>query len=152
MIRAIPCHEEHVKMFTPRALYSGENLFLVEKYLKAPNAASSTLLKDNEILGCCGFVILWKGVAETWTLFSESVAKYGDEFTEKILYMHDFYEKNLELHRVHCYVKSDNEMAVRWAERLRYKKEGSLEGLGSGGEDYFVMARTKKNGGIVWQS
>jgi hypothetical protein len=108
-------------------------------------------MKDNEILGIVGFVILWKGVAESWTILSDAIVKHKIEFNEKIHEIHNFYEKTLEAHRTHTYVKASNEIAIRWTEKLRYKKEGLLEGFGKNGDDYFMMARTKTNGGIIWQ-
>jgi len=152
MIKFIPAHEEHLNLFTPRALYAGENhTAIVKGYLKCPVASSHTILHGNEILGMCGLIVTWSGVAESWSVFSESIVKYKEEFTESMINTHKFYDKALELHRMHTYVKADQEVAIKWAGRLGYKKEGLLEGFGANSEDYYIMARTKKNGGIAWQ-
>lgn len=153
MISAIKCEVVHFDMFVPRkVVYEGEDyLQMCKAYAVSPLGISHTLMKDNEILGCIGFVRAWPGVADTWTLFSDSIVKYGKELTEKIAYMHDFYEEHLKIHRTQCNVKVSNDVAVLWAERLGYVKEGVLQSFGKNEEDYFMMARTRKNGGIKWQ-
>jgi RimJ/RimL family protein N-acetyltransferase len=152
MINAIKCDVSHLTMFKPRSLYDGEDyLEICKMYVMSPLGISHTLMWDNEILGCIGFMKVWPGVADTWTLFSEGIVKHGKALTEKIAFMHNFYEENLKIHRTQCNVKVENVVAVKWAEKLGYKIEGTLQSFGKYEEDYFVMARTRKNGGIIWQ-
>lgn len=140
MIRSINFHPEHMSMFHPTEVFLGE-----AAHNNAPRDCqyAHTLMNDDTIIGCVGGRKIWNGVAEVWTLFSNSIYKNPIELTKTIEKCLCYYEEALALHRMQAYVKVGYPMAQRWAETLGFVCEGTLRKHGVDGSDYYMMGRVK---------
>jgi hypothetical protein len=91
-----------------------------------------------------GFIPYWTGVWEVWMLTSYLVERYPIALIRGAQRYFDQIESDLQAHRLQITVKSSNRPAVRFAEALKFKREGVLKAYGPDGSDYLMCARTRQ--------
>ena len=87
---------------------------------------SMTVTLDDQIMGCGGVALFWKGVGELWAMFSRDIIKYPIETVKQTKRALQKIMDDNDLHRVQCYVRSDL-TAQGFVETLGFKAEGVAE-------------------------
>ena len=100
-----------------------------------------TALVDGEMACCWGFSYLWNGVAEGWLLTSDIVERNPISLTRGAIRVFNHVAIDLKLHRLQLVVDERNELAMRWANALRFKEEGRMVGYGPDGSTQVMFAR-----------
>ena len=100
-----------------------------------------TIIIDEAIVFCGGFILMGWNRAEAWTLMSDLFYKYPKscfkicrDYTNKIV-------KEYRLRRVQAIIDIDFDAGVRFAERLGFEEEGILKSYGPEGEDMLMFGR-----------
>lgn len=101
---------------------------------------------EDRLLACCGFVILWDGVAEAWNYADQIVAEYPREITHSLGILIEQVIMNYNLHRMQTHVRVSWTSANKFMKRCGFVHEGTLKQYGKNGEDYNLYARV-----IPWQ-
>lgn len=142
MIERIQFDPGHLAEIDPAPIFEGETH---EKtgYFDNPNAYAHTLVVDGKILGCLGGELMWAGVAEVWALFDKRVRDHAFGITKVARDTLDFYERELNLHRLQAAVKPGFHYAYKWAKTLGFAHEGTMYKYGQDGSNYWRMARVR---------
>jgi hypothetical protein len=138
MIKIIKFHPNHLEMFQHLDVHGGEDIDFLQSY----GGFAHTILRGNEVLGCVGGVLLWKGVFEIWGRFSVSIYKYPVAFSKTIAGLIKTYISDLKLHRIQTYARVGHPELDRWFKYLGFSCEGRLHKFSATGEDYFIMGLT----------
>ena len=88
-----------------------------------------------------GATMLWKGVAEFWSLLSEQSRRYPIAMTKAGLTFIDIVEILFHLHRVQITVKTSDTRAMSWAKALYFVPECNMLRYSADKEDYTLMRR-----------
>ena len=102
---------------------------------------SFTGLLNNKPVAAGGICYLWDGVAEGWVLASRDIFKYPIFCAKTIKQRTDLLAKNNKLKRIQTAVKADSDTAIRFAERLGFKREGLMKNYGPDGADHYLYAK-----------
>tara|TARA_R100001443_G_scaffold55213_1_gene66478 strand:- start:2338 stop:2781 length:444 start_codon:yes stop_codon:yes gene_type:complete len=99
-----------------------------------------TLLANKKALLSTGIIPVWDGVGEAWLLTSKEVPKYPITIARAIYECFYQWVDAKDLWRVHANVRSDWDVAIRFAKFLGMKEEGLMEKFGPEKADYFRLA------------
>lgn len=94
---------------------------------------------DNHIVAIYGGVILWRGVAEAWSLFDPEVRIHKLGMCKAALAFFDMLLIAFDLHRVQITVRKDSERDVAWATYMGFEPEGLMTAYSADKEDYYMM-------------
>ena len=94
--------------------------------------------KPVAIFGC---TMLWKGVAESWSLLSEQSRRYPIAMTKAGLTFIDICEILFHLHRVQITVKTSDSRDMAWAKALAFVPECNMVHYSADKEDYTLLRR-----------
>jgi hypothetical protein len=98
---------------------------------------------DGKILACVGVHTMWKGTGEVWVIFSQDIPPMVYfEIKRLLVYLQEHYGYR----RLQATVRPDFPSAVRLAEHLGFKNEGTLEAYGPHGKDCVMYALIRKEG------
>jgi len=113
------------------------------EYLKlyAQNGYGVTALVRGTITCCFGVNMLWPGVAEAWLITGYQVDSNPISLSRGAMRYFDYIAIKLILHRLQITVDTRNEVALRWANLLKFKREGVLEKYGPAKSDFVMMSR-----------
>ena len=144
-VKFIPFHWAHPHHMDLRP-FEREHFDLVPNYdeqLKwnAMQPHSYTALYEGKMACCFGFNQLWSGVAEGWLLTTYLVESNPISLTRGAFRVFNHVASELQLHRLQLVVDGRNELAIRWANALRFKEEGCLVGYGPDGSNHYMFAR-----------
>jgi len=96
----------------------------------------------NEPVAIFGAVILWKGVAEGWSVISDKARRYRIAMCKSAFAFFDIIHILYDLHRLQITVKTEDERAVAWATYLGFEPEGLMKAYSSDKEDTYIMGIT----------
>lgn len=102
---------------------------------------SYTALYDGEMACCFGFSPLWSGVAEGWMLTTPLVEINPISLTRGAIRVFAHVAIKMKLHRLQLVVDERNELAIHWANALKFKQEGRLQGYSPDGATHVMYAR-----------
>ena len=102
---------------------------------------SITAYINNRPVAIFGLVLLWDGVGEAWSLFSEKARRYPIAMTKGANAFFDICEILYTLHRLQITVRSEDKRAMSWASFLGFKEEGLLRAFSQDKKDYYMMRR-----------
>lgn len=88
-----------------------------------------------------GASIMWKGVAEFWSLLSEQSRRYPIAMTKAGLTFIDIAEILFHLHRVQITVKTSDTRAMSWAKALGFVLECNMLRYSADKYDYTLFRR-----------
>jgi hypothetical protein len=113
------------------------------EYLKlyAQNGYGVTALVRGTMACCFGVNMLWPGVAEAWLITGYQVDSNPISLSRGAMRYFDYIAIKLILHRLQITVDTRNEVALRWANLLKFKREGVLEKYGPAKSDFVMMSR-----------
>lgn len=97
---------------------------------------------DDRPVAIFGIVIVWDGVGEAWSLFSEESRRYPIAMTKGAYTFFDICEILFTLHRIQITVRSEDKRAVSWAKALGFNTEGTLFEYSTDKKDYYMMRRS----------
>lgn len=100
-----------------------------------------TAMVENKPVAMFGCVLLWRGVAEMWSIISDEARCYPKQLTIVAKEFSDIAVQSLALHRLQITVRSDEPRALRWAEFLGFKNEGLLTKYSPDKVDTYILAR-----------
>lgn len=98
-------------------------------------------ISEGKVYVIFGVWELWKGVSEAWLIPSKNISKKLFAFHRGSLKFFESYANITHTKRIQITVCSTNELAIRWAEKCYFKKEGEMLHYGISGENYFLYAR-----------
>lgn len=102
-----------------------------------------TMLVDKRVAAVGGVARIWPGLAEGWVVASPLARTSPVALTKAAIRGIAYTMQSLHLHRLQAHVKTSDKRAVRWAEFLGFKREGTLAKFGADGSDYDVYAMTR---------
>ena len=102
---------------------------------------SHTAVVTGDIVCCFGVIELWPGLGEAWMLTSDKVKRYPISLTRGARRYFDAAARDLQLRRLQITTNVNDELAVRWANRLNFTQEGLLRRYGPDGSDHFMHSR-----------
>ena len=110
------------------------------RYYEAAQHSHTALLRG-EMVASFGVHEVWPGVGEGWLITSHQVAHYPITLTRMTRRYLDIAARELQLHRLQITCNVNNQLAVRWASRLKFDREGLLRRYGPDGSDYIMLSR-----------
>jgi hypothetical protein len=122
-----------------RPLLDLEGIRFVLKQLPLPNADGLTLMVDDQIMCCFGYLQLFSGVSEVWLFPSVNMGDYGVTVVREVK---GYLEATAEVrgwHRVQTLTRNIR-MHRKWMEVLGFVEEGTLKQYYQK-EDYILSAR-----------
>ena len=117
-----------------------------DAYKKVSDLASRsmqavTILENGKILMMCGFVMLWKGVAEMWLLPSMYLVNAPISSAKTIKQFINSVFETMELHRMQAQV-IDEEVHSRFMDFLGFTQDGIMPRYSDIKENYIMWSRT----------
>jgi hypothetical protein len=103
----------------------------------------SAIVEGEGVAMCWGFLPYWQGVWEAWALTSYLVERHPIATIRRAQSVFNQIESDLQAHRLQITVKASNQLSLRFAEALKFKREGVLTSYGPDGSDYIMLARTR---------
>tara|TARA_Y100000592_G_C5464050_1_gene315653 strand:- start:1264 stop:1773 length:510 start_codon:yes stop_codon:yes gene_type:complete len=88
-----------------------------------------------------GIVPVWQGVADAWMIRDNVVSQYAVSVCRGARLFFDLVPVTLQLHRLQFTVAKANITAIKFAEFLKFRREGLLREYTPNHEDYIAMAR-----------
>ena len=108
--------------------------------IKARSEQSGTLVCDGRVICCTGFVTMWPGVGDCWTIPSIYMGDYAMTYGRTIRRYIDGIIEMCQYHRAQT-ACLDDEFHNRWMDFLGFKPEGKLEQYSSQKVNYRMYAR-----------
>jgi hypothetical protein len=102
---------------------------------------SHTALYKGEMALFFGVCKLWPGVAEAWMLTTPVVEGHGVKMLRGAMRYFDKAMREMKLHRMQITVNVNDRVAIRYANALKFEREGLLTGYGPDGSDHEMLAR-----------
>lgn len=107
------------------------------------NGFGYTGLGAEGIVGAAGLVRVLPGNWEAWAYTTHLFPKYGIQIHRLVKSVIVDWFANPRVNRIQCIVDSMNPVAVRWASKLGFHKEATLQKYGPGGQDFYMFAKVK---------
>jgi hypothetical protein len=84
------------------------------------------------------------GMALAWSIPTLRVEKYPIYFTKMGRWIVKTGFETFSLHKIFCFVETDDPTAIRWAQVLGFKREARLKQHGANRKDVFVYSILKE--------
>ena len=143
----LPFHVDHTHNFQGIIDYETKSVTLEDRirYMDAQSRCGPTVTAfvDNVPVAVFGCVILWNGVGEAWSIFSEKARRYPIAMTKSAIAFFDIVEILFSLHRLQITVNSNDSRAMGWAKCLKFVPEGLMLEYSADKDDTFMMRRSK---------
>ena len=98
-----------------------------------------TAFVGSTVIASAGVTTFWQGRAQVWSLLSTDVYRYRMAIHRAVKRFID----SLDVERLECVVDTRNEMAIRWAVRLGFKHESTMEKYSPDGVTHSMMVRIR---------
>jgi len=137
-----PHHVDVMDLNTPEVeqLLGLKNLPCALAEIKERSTQSGTMVCDGRVICCTGFVTLWEGVGDCWTIPSIYMAEYAMTYSRIIRRYIDEIIQMCNYHRVQT-ACLDDEFHRRWMDFLGFQPEGLLRQYSAQRVDYRMFAR-----------
>lgn len=143
----LPFHVDHTHNFQGIIDYETQSVTLEDRilYMDAQSRCGPaiTAFVNNIPVAVFGCVILWPGVGEAWSIFSEEARRYPIAMTKGAFAFFDSCEISFSLHRLQITVNSNDSRAMNWAKCLKFVPEGLMFQYSADKDDTFMMRRSK---------
>lgn len=141
----LPFHIDHTTNFQGIKDYATKSITLEDRIryldIQSKSGPAITAFVDNIPVAVFGCVILWNGVGEAWSVFSEKARRYPIAMTKGAFAFFDSCEILFSLHRLQITVNSTDKRALAWAHYIGFVSEGLMEKYSADQEDTFIMRR-----------
>ena len=141
MCRRVPYLPEHANLLKPRKQFSQMEVESIDRFVGIPYSYMETVMLEDEPVAVLGMVLLWKVVAEVWTVISEAAKKAPISFHKCVLASLIYHERLLGVSRTQMAVRKEFEEGRKWAESLGFDLEGIMVKYGPDGKDFYRYAR-----------
>lgn len=98
-------------------------------------------VRDGHTLAIFGGVLLWRGVAEAWSVFDPQARRYKIAMCKGAFAFFDIICILYQLHRIQITVKKDDTRAVAWATYIGFEPEGLMQAYSADMEDTYIMGK-----------
>lgn len=119
----------------------GEQGFLRQIYGQSKMGPSITAFVYGVPVAVFGCGERWPGVAEMWSLLSETSKGYPIALVRGAKSFIDICWISMHLHRLQITVKTSDTVAMRFAKSLGFTAEGNMEKYSTDAEDYTLFRR-----------
>lgn len=85
-----------------------------------------TVMVEDRILACAGFVAPWEGMGIVWVSCSKEIDQYAIWFTRICRRLLREQMDQWNVHRMEAVVLADSERNIRWAEAMGFTCEGGI--------------------------
>jgi len=147
-LRVVPYEPEHFLRIQRKctnlqhAMGFGTLEELARIFLRGP---AYTGFANEEIVGCGGIMLLWRGVGEAWAVASPLAGRYPKFFHKTIRQFLAWLIEKHRLERVQAMVDENFEAGLRWAWSLGFRPEGPMAKY-LAGRTYIRFARITEFG------
>jgi len=100
-----------------------------------------TLFYEKEPALVMGLEYKFPAVYEAWLIPGEKCYEHGALLSRGARRFFDRIQTRLNLRRIQIVVNVHHETAIRWAEFLKFTREGRMTKYGPEGDDYYMYAR-----------
>lgn len=101
-----------------------------------------TIWDPPNIVFCAGLIRLWCGTGELWLVCDNRISHYVRELYQYAKHLLEHTMDLMSLVRAQTEIQSDWEVALKFAERMGFRREGLLKKF-KDGQDYFMYARIR---------
>lgn len=147
LLHIIAFEPEHLGQMLPRKFEAAEMAYVgdPELYTRAylQRGPAWTGIVRDQIMGCAGVCLLWRGVGEAWMVTTELVARCPLAFHRAIAGRLDEVMMSMNLWRLQAAIHAEHEVSRRWVQRLGFEEEGIMQRYGPDGKDYVRFARVR---------
>ena len=112
---------------------------MLRQYQATGNA--QTAMVGGKIVCCFGYVKMWHQVAEMWMLTGDQIASHPVALTRGAQRYVNHIASKEKLQRLQVTENTLHDLAMRWADALKFTREGILRNYGADGADYMMFAR-----------
>jgi len=98
---------------------------------------SYTATQGGEVMACIGVIPQWPGYCRAWALLSRDAGRCLVPLTRGVARWLRFHNEG----RVDTAVRCDFDAAIRWAEILGFRQEGTMKKYDPEGSDYYLYAQ-----------
>ena len=146
-LRVVPFELKHLEMLEPRNHEIWVWKELSELRENSPEALeflkgkSYTVFKGDTVIACWGYIFLWKGVFDMWTIPSVHVPKYIKSYVIEIKHWISRFMEIYKAHRLQTTTLVDDSHR-HWMKLLGFEYEGLMKKYAESGEDHLLWART----------
>jgi|DEB0MinimDraft_4_1074332.scaffolds.fasta_scaffold104397_1 hypothetical protein len=112
---------------------------MLRQYQETGNARSAVV--GGKILCSFGYVLMWPSVAEMWMLTDNQIASHPVALTRSAQRYINHVASDANLKRLQITVNAKHDLALRWADALKFNREGVLHNYGADSADYVMFAR-----------
>ncbi len=142
----LPFHIDHIKNFEWDIKYeSPKSITLKDRIrhldIQSQCGPSITAFVGDTPVAVFGCFVMWHGVAEAWSIFSEKARRYPIAMTKSAISFFDTCEISFSLHRLQITVNSNDKRALSWAKYLKFESEGLMKQYSADKDDTFIMRR-----------
>ncbi|OPL13590.1 MAG: hypothetical protein AVO39_10345 [delta proteobacterium MLS_D] len=155
MMQSVPCTLDHLIAIRDDAREKGITAVdayrnYAARYLDEGPAIAVIETEDGRVLGCGGLRVQWQGMGEAWIVLS--LAAIAKSTTEQFQHYRkaaytiagDFLRDVCgDMIRIQAHVRVDDAVAIQFAERLGFAREGLLKKFGMDGADHYIYAIVK---------
>ena len=142
-VKVIDFEPEHIALMEVKDNVSSSNLKIEKlKFMKERSIHSITLLCDERVVLCGGFLPLWPGVIACWMIPSNNVKIAALSACKVIKGYVDAIIEREDCHRVQT-TSPDDEFHARWMKFLGMENEGVLRKYTPEQDDHCMYARVK---------
>lgn len=109
------------------------------------SGAAFTAWAGSTVVACAGYIHFWPGRAQVWAMMSYETQAYGGS-------IHRHVKRYIAAHpvtRLECIIDPKFEASVRWARRLGFAYESTMQRYGLRGQD---MDMYVFEGGHAWRT
>lgn len=133
---------EHLDALTLQPMQQYMRPFLMrDDYLSFYESQESyTAIIDGRVVGCGGFMEMWPGRVQIWSLLARDIGPRG------MLQVHNAVKRGIAMrteHRIEAMCDPAFENAQRWLHALGFEREGLMRKYTEDGHDTYLYARIR---------
>jgi hypothetical protein len=123
--------------------YSAQRMVGVRQLLEhqAQYGFAFTCFYYGKPVACFGCALLWKGVAEMWSVIGDVARTRPIAMTKIGIAVADMAEISMGLHRLQITVKTSDARAVSWGKAIGFISESTMKQYSEDKLDYDLMVR-----------
>jgi hypothetical protein len=147
-LRIIPFEFAHLQAMQARKFEAREMALVNDMEERAreymARGMGYTGIIGGRILACAGIFMLWRGVAEIWSVTTPLVEDYPLAFHRAISHGLKVVERSMGLWRIQVAIHEDHLVSQKWIQRLGFVSEAPMPGYGADGATYVRFARLRE--------
>ena len=148
-VTVIPFEVDHLTAFQARNFEAREMELLIKpasyamSYLE--RGPAWTGLMGEQVLGCCGICVFWRGVAGLWLVTGELVDSFPLAFHRAVKYGLQTAMAAMGLWRVQTEINAGHLVSRKWIQRLGFREEGDMPQYGPDQATYVRYAKVRED-------